>query len=148
MTDGFVPAEFEAPTSFERPGFRMEPLGPQHNERDHEAWTSSIDHIRSTPGFPDGDWPSPMSLERNLEDLERHARDFELRRGFTYSILDGDDVIGCLYIYPSEHEGHDAEVSSWVTEGRAELDTVVWSAVTEWLSEAWPFTRPYYATRD
>ncbi|UJW29792.1 hypothetical protein L3Q67_31775 [Saccharothrix sp. AJ9571] len=35
----------------------FEPLGPQHNRADHAAWTSSIEHIRSTPGYPDGDWP-------------------------------------------------------------------------------------------
>ncbi len=147
MTDPFVPDDFHPPMSFDGPGFRMEPLGPHHNERDHEAWMSSIDHIRSTPGFPDGDWPSPMSLERNLEDLVRHAKDFEERRGFTYSILDGEDVIGCLYIYPSKSEGYDADVSSWVTERRAPLDTVVWSAVTEWLATTWPFSRPRYADR-
>jgi hypothetical protein len=60
---------------------------------------SSIDHIRSTPGLVDWDWPTPMSLEQNLGDLEHHARDFRERTGFTYSILDGDAVIGCLYIY-------------------------------------------------
>ncbi len=147
MPDPFVPDDFDVPTSHDGPGFRMEPLGPQHNERDHEAWMSSIAHIRSTPGFPDGDWPSPMSLERNHQDLVRHAADFGARRGFTYSILDGEDVIGCLYIYPSEREGHDAEVSSWVTQRRAELDTVVWSAVTEWLARSWPFSRPRYAQR-
>jgi hypothetical protein len=147
MADPFVPEDFHPPMSFDGPGFRFEPLGPQHNERDHEAWMSSIDHIRSTPGFPDGDWPEPMSLERNLEDLERHARDFETRRGFTYSILDGDEVIGCLYIYPSTRAGHDADVSSWVTTSRSELDTVVWSTVTGWLAQAWPFVRPSYAER-
>lgn len=147
MADPFVPDAFDPPESFEGPGFRLEPLGPRHNERDHAAWTSSIAHIRATPGFPDGSWPEPMSLEANLEDLVRHARDFAERRGFTYSILDGEDVIGCLYIYPTTRDGHDAEVSSWVTESRAALDPVVWSTVTAWLAEAWPFSRPYYAER-
>lgn len=108
---------------------------------------SSIDHIRSTPGFPDGSWPTVMSPERNHQDLVRHARDFATRRGFTYTILDGQAVIGCLYIYPTERPGHDAEVSSWVRESRAEMDTVVWRAVTEWIEKAWPFTRFYYAAR-
>jgi hypothetical protein len=143
-----VPDDFDVPASFEGPGFRLEPLGPQHNERDHVAWMSSIDHIHSTPGFPDGTWPSEMALERNLQDLARHASDFEIRRGFTYSILDGDDVIGCVYIYPSEHEGHDAEVSSWMTATRAELDVVVWQTVSTWIDEVWPFENPYYAPRD
>jgi hypothetical protein len=142
-----VPDDFEVPTTFEGPGFRFEPLGPQHNERDHAAWMSGIDHIRATPGFPDGTWPSPMTLGRNLEDLVRHADDFATRKGFTYSILDGDDVIGCLYIYPSGHEDHDADVSSWVTGSRADLDVVVWETVSTWLAEVWPFDNPYYAQR-
>ena len=44
---------------------------------DHAAWMSSIDHIRSTPGFDEQeepDWPVAMTLEANLEDLVRHAR--------------------------------------------------------------------------
>ena len=98
VTDPFVPEAFVLPTSLAGPGFRLEPLGPEHNERDYAAWTSSIDHIRATPGFETSDWPHEMTLEENLADLEGHARDFEERTGFTYSILDGDEVIGCVYI--------------------------------------------------
>ena len=145
MSDLFVPADFAVPSDFEGPGFRLEPLGPEHNERDHQAWMSSIDHIHATPGFPDGNWPSPMTLERNLADLERHAGDFVNRTGFTYSVLDGDDVIGCLYIYPSSEPGHDAAVQSWVTAGRAEMDAVVRRSVREWLASDWPFESPEYA---
>ena len=56
----FVPTDFEPPTTLGSDHFRLEPLGPQHNEADHAAWTSSIAHIRSTPGFPDGNWPPPI----------------------------------------------------------------------------------------
>ncbi len=147
MEGTFVPVDFEVPDSFEGPGFRLEPLGPEHNDRDHAAWMSSIDHIRSTPGFDDWPWPVAMPLERNLEDLVGHAQDFEERKGFTYSIVDGDDVIGCLYIYPVLQTGHDAQVRSWVRESRAEMDDAVWSAVSGWLETAWPFLNPYYAPR-
>ena len=148
MTHTFVPADFELPSRIDGPGFRMEPLGPQHNERDHEAWMSSIGHIHSTPGFsPTGDWPAPMSLEANLADLEGHARDFETRSGFTYSILDGDEVIGCVYIYPSSESAHDAAVSSWVRVSRAEMDLVVYRSLSTWIEESWPFESPLYATR-
>jgi hypothetical protein len=30
----------------------LEPLGPEHNEQDYDAWTSSMEHIAETPGFP------------------------------------------------------------------------------------------------
>ena len=141
----FVPDDFDVPLSLEGPGFRLEPLGPEHNERDHEAWMSSIEHIRATPGYPDGSWPTAMTLERNLEDLERHARHFAERVGFTYSVLDGDEVVGCVYIYPSETAA--AGVQSWVRASRAELDEPLWRKVSEWLADDWPFATVDYAPR-
>ena len=153
MTDGspdggarFVPDDFAVPSSFTGPGFRLEPLGPQHNERDHEAWMTSIDHIRSTPGFPRGEWPYPMDLAENLGDLERHARDFADRTGFTYSILDVDEVIGCVYIYPSSDPGHDAAIGSWVRASRADMDPAIRLTLAAWFADAWPFDNPDYAT--
>ena len=147
MSTPLVPPEFAVPTEFSGPGFRLEPLGPEHNDRDHHAWGSSIDHIRATPGFEESDWPHPMSRDDNLADLERHADDFAARRGFTYSILDEDEVIGCLYIYPPRLDGADAHVTSWVTKARSELDGVVRREISRWLDEAWPFQNPYYAGR-
>jgi len=142
----FVPDGFEPPRGLETSDFRLEPLGLDHNERDHEAWSSSIEHIRVSPGYgPDSSWPRPMTLAENLADLERHARDFAARTGFTYTVLDaGDDVIGCVYVYPAEDGVHDASVQSWVRVSRAELDPVVRAAVAEWLASSWPFRRPLY----
>src|SRR5688572_23770485 len=92
-TEEFVPVGFRAPTSLVADHFRLEPLGPQHNEADLAAWTSSIEHIRATPGFPNGSWPPSdgMSPEANLADLTRHAADFEKGKGFTFTVLDLDD---------------------------------------------------------
>lgn len=144
----FVAAGFDVPQSLVADGFRLEPLGPQHNEADYAAWTSSLEHIAATPGFEDGSWPHEMTLEENLRDLERHADDFERRAGFTYTVLDpGSDVIGCVYVYPSRGDGYDAVVSSWVRADRAELDVELWRAVSAWLAATWPFTRPRYADR-
>ena len=150
MEELLVPDDFEVPLTYSWAGFHLEPLGPQHNERDHEAWMSSIEHIRSTPGFSveeERDWPVAMTLESNLEDLVRHARDFEERKGFTYSILEGDDVVGCIYIYPDRRSGHDAAISSWVTKSHAELDTAIREALGAWIDEVWPFSDPDYAGR-
>jgi hypothetical protein len=141
----FVPDEFEVPLRLSAAGFELEPLGPQHNDADYAAWTSSIDHIRATPGFPDGNWPHPMTLEVNRSDLERHAADFAARRGFTYTVLESGRVVGCVYIYPKRDGSADAAVSSWVTADRAELDTKLRSAVRAWLSRDWPFDRIDYA---
>lgn len=145
----FVPTDFEVPLSFEGRGFRLEPLGPEHNERDHEAWMSSIDHIRTTPGMEAwaGQWPVPMSLEDNLADLVRHRNEFDAREAFAYSVLDGDEVIGCLYINPIEGNPGEAHVLSWVRASRASLDVEVWRAVSDWLASEWPFTHFTYASR-
>lgn len=147
MTEPFVPDGFSVPEHYVGDGFRLEPLGPGHNERDHDAWMSSIDHIRGTPGFPDGSWPSPMSLQDNLADLVRHADDFERRAGFTYSVLDGDQVIGCVYIYPTRSADHGASVQSWVRASRGDMDVLLWRAMTDWMHSDWPFAEVDYATR-
>lgn len=135
--------------------FRLAPLGPQHNQSDYAAWTASTGHIRATPGFGGRGWPREMSPEDNLRDLERHARDFAARRGFTYTVLGtGDgDVIGCVYIYPpGGHKldgtgGRRAAVSSWVRADRAALDPVLHDAVLAWLERDWPFDSIEYAPR-
>ena len=143
----FVPDDFAPPTELTASAVRLEPLGPQHNERDYAAWSSSIEHIRSSPGFPDGNWPHEMSLEENLADLVRHAGHFTDRKGFTYTVLDAsDDVIGCLYIYPAKDAVHDVSVQSWVRESHAAEDDGFRRAIADWLtSDAWPFERPLYA---
>ena len=143
----FVSPHFEPPAGLTDPRFVLEPLGPQHNERDYAAWTSSSDHIHATPGFMDYPWPHPMTLDENRGDLERHQRDFEARTGFTYTVLDpADDVIGCLYIYPIKDEPG-AHVTSWVRANRAELDVPLAEAVAAWLVVAWPFERVLYLGR-
>lgn len=140
----FVPGAFVPPTSLVTDEFWLEPLGPQHNEADHAAWMSSIDHIRATPGYPDGDWPpvEGLTLEENLEDLRRHARHFEDRVGFTFTVRDPDDgqVIGCVYLYPATSPEHDVAVQSWVRASRSDLDLPLADALADWIADAWPWT--------
>jgi hypothetical protein len=145
VADPFVPTDFEPPLTLVCDHFRLEPLGPQHNEADHAAWTSSIAHVRSTPGFHRGNWPPPegMSLDRNLDDLRRHAADFEARVGFTFTVLEPDtgDVIGCVYLYPSESPDAEVTVRSWVRTSHAELDDPLADALGAWLAAEWPWER-------
>lgn len=105
-----------------------------------------MDHIHATPGDW-GKWPYPMSLDENMEDMEMHFQEFVERKSFTYSVLDGDEVIGCLYIYPDKDGDTDAYVSSWVRQSRPEMDVVVWKTVSDWLQAAWPFDSFRYAER-
>ena len=143
-----MPTDFAVPTEANFGDLRLVPLGPEHNTADYAAWTSSIDHIRATPGFPDGSWPVMMSVSENLRDLERHAEDFRLRRGFTYTVLDANgDVIGCVYIYPSRDDHVHAEVLSWVRADRSDLDRPLYEAVRTWLRNDWPFGAVEYRGR-
>jgi hypothetical protein len=130
---GFVPDDFVVPRELVAVGFRLEPLGPQHNEGDYRAWTSSVDHIRSTPGFQGRSWPpAEMTLAENLADLEGHAEDFAARSGFTYTVLaeDGGEIVGCVYIYPAADgrrgdagEGGTADAGEGGTADAGEGDT-------------------------
>jgi len=146
---GFVPDDFVVPRSLVcAAGFRLEPLGPEHNEGDYRAWTSSILHIRATPGFEGRRWPTEMTLAENLGDLERHAAYFAARSGFTYTVraAGSDEIIGCVYIYPLP-DGLGADVRSWVSADRASLDVALYDAVSQWLRSAWPFAAVRYAPR-
>ncbi|MFK8846051.1 GNAT family N-acetyltransferase [Streptomyces sp. Ac-502] len=169
----FVPADFVVPRGPTTDRFRLEPLTPDHNAADHAAWATSITHIRATPGYTGRGWPpeAGMTPEENLGDLRRHARDFERRTGFTYSVigLPGGEVIGCVYIYPVRDEhgatstepgetapgipdrapgpAPDATVRSWVRADRADLDRPLYEAVRDWLAADWPFRTVAYAAR-
>lgn len=150
-SERFVPEDFAVPEGLTTPVFRLIPLGPEHNVADHGAWSASIEHIQASPGFHGSDWPPAegMTLEQNRADLERHARDFAERAGFTYTVLAPatEDVLGCVYIYPAGDADHDADVRSWVRANVPELDRELRTAVRGWLAEAWPFAAVKYADR-
>ncbi len=145
----FVPRDFDVPRRLETAQFVLEPLAPEHNDPDYEAWTSSMDHIHATPGWEDSSWPREMTPEENRADLQRHADDFRNRRGFTYTVLDpaSRDVIGCVYIYPPPDSHNDARALSWVRASHGHLDAPLWRAVSEWLASDWPFSSVEYAPR-
>jgi hypothetical protein len=147
-TKPLVRDDFVVPTELRSAHFRLEPLGPQHNARDHQAWMSSIAHLQTTPGFEGRGWPPDegFSAEQNLGDLEAHADEFERRVAFAYTVLDpaSDDVIGCVYIDPGDRDGS-ASVRSWVRADVADLDAPLREVVREWLTESWPFDNINYA---
>lgn len=94
-----------------------------------------------------------MTAAQNLADLEQHAADFAARIGFTYTVVapdrpDGQEVIGCVYVYrPQPGDPGDAAVRSWVRADHAELDSVLYVTVRDWLARDWPFHAVEYAPR-
>ena len=146
----FVSPDFVPPSELRTHDFVLRPLGPQHNESDYLAWTSSIQHIRSTPDFRDNAWPNDhVSLAQNLSDLVQHADDFTKRTGFTYTVLDASEskVIGCVYIYPSADPEYEAKVRSWVSVQCTALDQDLRRAVATWLEHDWPFSSIDYSVQ-
>lgn len=148
----FVPDHFAAPVALHGEWCRLRPLSVTDNESDFAAWHSSIDHIRSTPGYGDDQpWPTlEYTRAQNHADLARHEADFAARRGFTYTVLctATGDVIGCVYIYtPRDPEVFDADVKSWVRADHAARDGDLFRLVSAWLADQWPFTKVSYADR-
>jgi hypothetical protein len=154
MTDtqpDFVAPDFPIPPPPATGQFVLAPLEVHHNQGDLAAWSSSVDHIHRTPGFEGHPWPDePMTLDRNRKDMQGHVDDRQRRQGFTYTVLavPGDDIVGCVYIYPSTETGVAADVRSWVRADRAELDAPLYWAVMDWLREDWPFDKIHYAARE
>jgi RimJ/RimL family protein N-acetyltransferase len=142
-----VPPDFEVPSPPVHSAFGIEPLGPEHNAADLEAWTSSIDHIHATPGFhPDG-WPErPYTLDENMADLESHRQHHQQRIDFAWTVLDPVDpgtVIGCVYLKPDLTGVAEAEASSWVRADRAQLDRQLRDHLSPWFDSKWPMSIRY-----
>jgi hypothetical protein len=63
--------------------------------------------------------------------------------------LDDRQLLGCVYIDPTEEAGYDAEVFYWVRTSEIEtgLEDVLGSYIREWLSESWPFRKVLFPGR-
>ncbi len=150
MTTRLLPPNHPVPPPLRTSEFVFEVLGPEHNARDHAAWTPSVEHIRNTPGFAGRQWPpDEMTLSRNLQDLQWHAQQYSEQVTFTYAVLSASDgaYVGCVYLYPPRTDEFDVDVASWVRKERADLDKPLYDAVRRWLAAEWPWTRPDYAER-
>ena len=148
MEEGaLVPADFAMPGPPGDDRFRFELLGPEHNVADLEAWSSSIDHIHSTPGFNPQGWPErPYTLEENRADLVRHRDHSEQRLDFAWTVLDPqqpDVVIGCVYLYRDPTGEAEAKARSWVRADRAYLDADLRDHLRPWFETAWPLRIRY-----
>ena len=153
MSDAlFVPEDFAVPDGLMAGEFRLEPLGPQHNEADYAAWTASIDHIRATPGFRERKWPHEMSLADNLGDLSGTRKTSPAAAGSPTPCsppAPGTSSAACTSTRPAAMRPaaigrrtggrRHASVRSWVRADRAALDPVLHDEVLAWLERDWPF---------
>ena len=146
-----APEDFVVPAGLSAGGLRLELLGPQHNAADHAAWTSSVDHIRATPGWSGRTWPTDtMTLAENLADLVSHQDRSARRIDFAYTVIEEatGQIVGCVYFKPAREGRCPVEALSWVRADRAELDRPLTEIVGSWLRTDWPFTRISYRLGD
>ena len=139
-----VPDAFAVPAGLEHERFRLRMLTVEDVVKDFDAICDRVDHegTQKPPFVP--------TVAKNLVDLGWHQKEFELRRSFAYTVVrpDESEVLGCVYLYPSET--HDARVRLWVRRSAFEagLDPVLEAAVRAWVASRWPFERVTYEERD
>ena len=139
-----VSEDFDVPAGLEHERFRLRKLTVDDVVKDFDAISSRVDHrgVSQPPFVP--------TIELNLVDLGWHQKEFELRRSFAYTVVapDESEVLGCLYLYPSET--HDAQIKLWVRQSAWDdgLDPVLEATVREWVATRWPFERVTFAERD
>lgn len=129
-------------------GYQMcQPLGPEHNLADLEAWSSSIAPIHATPGFRLDGWPERRyTLAENMADLEKHRDHHQRRIDFAWTVLDSEDAevaIGCVDLKPDPNGVADAEARSWMRAGRAGLDPDLRNHLKKWFKGNWPLSIRY-----
>ena len=145
----FVPAEFVVPSELVTANFTLRMLSVGDVERDFEAVTLSAARVSKV--WPDSGWPAGLTLRQNLIDLGWHEKEFQNRTSFAYTMVapDESEVLGCVYVYPTDKAAHDAEIFLWVRESEVanDLDEALFEVVQRWLASAWPFVNPAYPGR-
>ena len=141
--------EFTVPRELSTANFTLRMLSIDDVEKDFEAVISSAERLSKV--WPDSDWPAGLTLRQNLIDLGWHEKEFHNRTSFAYTMVapDESEVLGCVYLYPTDKAGYDAEVFLWVRESEVadDLDKELFEVIQRWLASDWPFENPAYPGR-
>jgi RimJ/RimL family protein N-acetyltransferase len=146
---GWLPADFSHPTRLDLPtGQHLRPIRAADVDLDLPAVTSSRERLWSIYGEPWGWPPVAMTREQDLEDLAHHEAEIEAHESFNYALFDAaeTELLGCVYLDPVADPDADAEISWWVVDRLVgtEVERALDTAVPQWISSEWPFTRPRY----
>jgi hypothetical protein len=152
MSKTFVPKDFQVPEKLETDTFRLRMLTVNDVVKDYDAVMTSIEHLQGVFGAG-SKWPSrELTLEQDLIDVGWHQKEFQTRRSFAYTVmnLDESQCLGCVYLVPSKNEAVDAEMYLWVRQSEFEkgLDPILFHAVRDWITKAWPFKNVLYPGRE
>jgi hypothetical protein len=148
----FVPPNFKVPDKLETEKFQLRMLTVNDVVKDYDAVMTSVEHLQGVFG-PHSTWPLPnLTLEQDLIDLGWHQKEFQMRRSFTYTVMNPSEsqCLGCVYIFPTEKQGYDAEVCLWVRKSEFEkgLDPILFNAIKKWVEKVWPFKKVAYPGRE
>ena len=141
---------FEVPTVIVHDQYVLEVLAPKHNDIDYDAWTSSIKELQGIFG-PKNKWPEEgYTKEQNLNDLDRHYREFEESIAYAYTILSPDrkSCIGCLYIRPTPVVTFDTRVDFWFRNSHNYLESLFFDELKRWLKSEWQFSNALFPGRE
>jgi hypothetical protein len=146
-----IPRNFNPPQALETESFRLKILTVDDADKDYDAITTSIDHLKGTFG-PNSPWPEDdLSFEEDLAAIRWHQDEFNKCASFAYTVinLDGDQCLGCVYVYPSDNEKYDAMVVIWVRKSELAngLDKKLFFIVRDWMDKEWPFKNIAYPGR-
>jgi len=146
---GFFPEDALVPEEKRAPRLLLRPLRATDVELDYDAVMSSAEELRRWSG---SEWPADgFTLAENLADLERHEREHNERKAFTFTVLgpEGTRCLGCVHVVPvwpeaarlCEGAAHAAAVGFWVrtSEVAGDLDRHLFAALCEWFKSEWAF---------
>ncbi len=146
----FVPADFEVPTGFETPDFRVRMLAISDVVKDYDAVMTSAELLQKVFS-PSGRWPKGLTFEQDLIDLGWHHKEFQMRRSFAYTVISLDEAVclGCLYIEPTALRGYEAQVHCWTRTSHTEtLGARLYQELRNWVGSRWPFEAVAYPGRE
>lgn len=143
----WIASDFDYPKRLDLPtGHHLRPIRADDAEIDLPAVMGSRESLWEIYGKAWGWPPETMGLEADRDDLQHHADEMEAREGFNFAILDNGEteLFGCVYIYPSEDAGADADVSWWLVDAATgtDLERELARSLPIWFDEVWGFTGP------
>lgn len=145
-----VPDNFVVPAVLDTDRLRLRPLTIHDAVKDYDAVMESEHRLRNV-FRENGTWPLGLTLEQDIIELGWHQTEFQMRTSFAYTAvsLDEQQVLGCMYIYPSNVPAYDVEISMWVRESQVScgLDEHLFETVQNWVTHSWPFNNPAYPGR-
>lgn len=151
--DTWLPADWKHPLREELPtGHHLRPIRADDTDLDMPAVMGSRERLWSIYGEAWGWPPAEMTAEQDREDLQHHADEMESHESFNYALLDADEseLIGCVYIDPTDKAGADADISWWVRDEfvGSEVERALDEFVPAWIAERWPLQEPRYVGVD